>query len=189
MKVSAIVAVAVGLTASLVSAQLESIPQCALGCAVSSLGSTGCPTTDIACICSATAFLQALTPCVQAACTPQEFAATIEAAQQLCAAAGVTLSIPGPTSTPAEETPTETPTEAPTTMLTVTPPSNSTIVTPPVPTPSSNATATSTEAPSPTEGETEAPSATASQTGAASRNAIALGGLGAAVVAFAAALL
>jgi len=187
MKVSAIVAVAVGLTASLVSAQLESIPPCALGCAINSLGGTGCAQTDIACICSATAFLEALTPCVQTSCTPEEFAATIEAARQLCAAAGVTLSIPtpGPTSTPAEETPTEAPTEAPT----VTPPSNSTIVTPPVPSPSSNATATSTEAPSPTEGETEAPSATASQTGAASRNAIALGGLGAAVVAFAAALL
>jgi len=98
MKVSAIFAVAAGLTASLVSAQLENFPTCALGCAISSLPSTGCGQTDIACICGASAFLAGLTPCVQAQCTPQEFQTTIEAARQLCLSAGVTLSIPGPPS-------------------------------------------------------------------------------------------
>jgi len=191
----------VALAATAVSAQLSAIPQCALTCAISSLGSTGCGQTDIKCICTATSFIAALTPCVQAACSAADLAKTITAAEGLCLQAGVTLSIPtaGATSTTAaassSEAATSTVESVSTTLMTTysatvvtsTETSSAVVV---VPTTYSNATATATG------GSYNATSAvpttalpTASPSGnAASNNRVTVGGL-AAVLAFAAALL
>lgn len=101
MKVSVILSVVA--SAALAAAQLSAIPQCALTCAISSIGASGCSETDIKCICSASAFLTSITSCVQGSCTAAELAQTLKAAQGLCSSAGVTLSLPGtaPTSTAA----------------------------------------------------------------------------------------
>ncbi|KAK6340721.1 hypothetical protein TWF696_009045 [Orbilia brochopaga] len=97
MKAATVLAVAASLSAAsatLLPRQLEDIPQCALGCAVSSLGSSGCPTSDIACICKAEKFVESLIPCVQGACDAAQFEATKEGAKKLCKSAGVDLVIP-----------------------------------------------------------------------------------------------
>ncbi|KAF3942078.1 hypothetical protein ABW19_dt0203501 [Dactylella cylindrospora] len=188
MKTSTFIAVAAGLTASIVSAQLENLPSCALTCALSSIGTSGCDTTDIACICSATAFVTALVPCVQAACSAAEYEQTVQAASGLCSAAGVTLSIPtatGSTSAPAsssepattsttEVSTTETETSVSSTLSTEV--STTTTATAETTAPSANGTTTGPPSPSGTE-----PSS-------AGKNAVAFGGLGA-IVALVAALL
>lgn len=105
MKTAAAIVLAVSVasaSASLSPRQIDKIPPCALQCAIGQITSTGCAQTDFACICSASAFVAGLVPCVQAACTPAQFDDTVKAAQGLCSAAGVTLSIPsGPVSTSA----------------------------------------------------------------------------------------
>ncbi|KAK6529040.1 hypothetical protein TWF694_004260 [Orbilia ellipsospora] len=81
--------------AALVSRQgIADIPQCALSCALGSLGSTGCGQTDFACICKASAFIEGLVPCVKGACSPADYEKTLTAAQGLCQQAGVSLSVP-----------------------------------------------------------------------------------------------
>ncbi|KAK6508897.1 hypothetical protein TWF481_003665 [Arthrobotrys musiformis] len=103
MKTSGILAVAAG--AALAAAQLDQIPTCALTCAITALGSTGCSQTDIACICQASSFLTGILGCIQGTCTPSEIEQTLGAAQVLCAGAGVTITVPGsePTTTAAPE--------------------------------------------------------------------------------------
>lgn len=121
MKTSAIIAAAAG--AALAVAQLDQIPTCALSCAITSIGSSGCAQTDIACICSASSFLTGILTCIQGSCTAAEIEQTLGAAQVLCAGAGVTITLPGgepsttappPSSTTAAPEPTTT--EEPTTV-------------------------------------------------------------------------
>lgn len=183
MKASTIFTVAAA--AYTVSAQLDSLPTCALNCAVKSLGSSGCPTTDIACICKATAFVTSLVPCVQGACSAAEFEATVQAAQGLCQQAGVSLDIPtGGATTSAASTSTDTATATETLVVVPTTTTASETVVVPV-----NTTMTS-EMSMPTNGTTSVSPPTPSGTdgSSASRNAVTLGGLGA-LVAFVAALL
>ncbi|KAK6362682.1 hypothetical protein TWF730_000138 [Orbilia blumenaviensis] len=107
MKTSGILAVAAG--AALAAAQLDQIPTCALTCAISSIGSSGCQQTDISCICSASTFLTGILSCIQGSCTEAEVAQTLKAAQGLCASAGVTITLPGtpePTTAAPEPEPT-----------------------------------------------------------------------------------
>ncbi|KAF3157894.1 hypothetical protein TWF225_001812 [Orbilia oligospora] len=104
MKTSGILAVAAG--AALAAAQLDQIPTCALTCAITSLGSTGCSQTDIACICKASSFLTGILSCIQGSCTPAEIEQTLGAAQGLCASAGVTITVPGSDPTTAAPEPT-----------------------------------------------------------------------------------
>ncbi|KAF3290986.1 hypothetical protein TWF970_000242 [Orbilia oligospora] len=79
-------------------AQLDQLPQCAITCSIPTLQDTGCEATDFTCICQSNKFIGNLVPCIQETCTESESEQTIQAAQALCASAGVTLSIP-PTAT------------------------------------------------------------------------------------------
>ncbi|KAK6500812.1 hypothetical protein TWF506_003575 [Arthrobotrys conoides] len=81
------------LLAASAVAQLDQIPTCALSCAITSLGATGCPQTDFACICQSTEFISGLAPCIQSSCTQEDRDQTLRAAQLLCANAGIDLSI------------------------------------------------------------------------------------------------
>lgn len=184
MKTSTFLAIATGLTASFVSAQLDSIPPCALQCALQSLGQTGCPQTDIACICKSTSFIQGLLPCVQTSCnTPQLLQDTVEAAAELCLLAGVTLTVQLPTAT-------ETSTAPPSTTETVTATDVSTTVTDTTATETSTSVSTSetTVVPSPSGNNTSPtstnpPAPTGTDDSGAARNAIAFGGVALAMIA------
>jgi hypothetical protein len=119
MKTSAILTAVAG--AAIASAQLNQIPTCALSCAISSIGGSGCAQTDIACICSASSFLTGILSCIQGSCSPAEIQQTLAAAQVLCADAGVTITVPGGTpatttsAAPAPPTTTAAPEPEPTT--------------------------------------------------------------------------
>lgn len=144
MKTSAILAVATG--AVLAAAQLDQIPTCALSCAITSIGSSGCGQTEIACICQASSFLTGILSCIQGTCTPAEIEQTLGAAQVLCAQAGVTITVPG-----SEPTPTTTETEPePTT-------SSETLITPPGLSTTSEAEPEPTTAPEETTSDVPAP--------------------------------
>lgn len=140
MKTSSILAVATG--AVLAAAQLDQIPVCALSCAITSIGSSGCAQTDIACICQAQTFLTGILSCIQGSCSEAEIQQTLTAAQGLCASAGVTITVPGgpePTTTAAPE-------PEPTTSETlVTPPGLSTTSEEPEPTTTEPPAETTTE--------------------------------------------
>ncbi|EWC43952.1 hypothetical protein DRE_01304 [Drechslerella stenobrocha 248] len=101
MKTSTVIAVVAG--AALATAQLDRLPTCALSCAISSIGESGCSPTDIACVCSAASFQAGILTCIQrpGGCNAQEIQDTVAAAGVLCAQAGVTLTPPGgaPTTT------------------------------------------------------------------------------------------
>ncbi|KAJ6260036.1 hypothetical protein Dda_5682 [Drechslerella dactyloides] len=127
MKTSAIFVVVAG--ASLAAAQLDKLPTCALSCAISSIGSSGCSQTDIACVCSASSFLSGIQTCIEGSCTAQEIKQTLDAAQVLCAGAGVTITLPGsgPTTTEAPTSSSSVPSVA--TEATSTAPSTTVVVT------------------------------------------------------------
>jgi len=73
---------------------LNNLPTCAQNCAASGLSATGCSLLNVTCICSNTAFLGALLPCIRSNCSQQDQGTTVSFAQQLCASGNVTLSIP-----------------------------------------------------------------------------------------------
>lgn len=103
------------LAASLVSAQLDlsKLPACALTPALAALGSTTCSSeTDFKCICSSSAFIASLEPAVAAACSPADLATAEAFAVQLCAAYGVTLTLPGTESSSSAPTSTAAPTSS-----------------------------------------------------------------------------
>jgi hypothetical protein len=187
--------------AALMPRQLDQIPSCALSCALSSLGSTGCAQTDFACICKANSFITALVPCVQGACSAAEYENTVKAAQGLCSAAGVTLSIPsGAVSTSAESSSAATSAPATTSAATetsaaTTSAASSEATTSVVESSTGAVTTSSVTSVAPTSSTgnstisgTAPPQPTGTEPGAASRNTVALGGLGA-IVALVAAFL
>ncbi|KAK6535891.1 hypothetical protein TWF281_000142 [Arthrobotrys megalospora] len=146
MKTSAILAVATG--AALAAAQIDKIPTCALTCAITSLSGTECLQTDIACICRASSFLSGILTCIQGSCDEAQIKQTLEAAQVLCAGAGVTITVPGG---PEPTTTTAAPEPEPTTSETlITPPGLSTTSQEPEPTTTEAPAETTTEVPPPT---------------------------------------
>jgi len=100
---------------------LTQLPACAQTCAFGGISSSGCPITDLKCICSASAFLQAMGDCTAKACTPAEIEKTLTFATALCATVGVTLPIPPPAPPATTATTTEAPTTTPETPATTTP--------------------------------------------------------------------
>ncbi|KXL47855.1 hypothetical protein M433DRAFT_6846 [Acidomyces richmondensis BFW] len=80
-------------------AQLTALPSCALGPAVSAVGSTGCSATNYTCICSDSKFIQQLEPAIESACNAQEVQQAESAAYTLCSSAGVTLTFPAAVAT------------------------------------------------------------------------------------------
>ncbi|KAF2653918.1 CFEM-domain-containing protein [Lophiostoma macrostomum CBS 122681] len=91
-------AAAVIALASVVTAQLDNIPSCALNCFVTPLSSDGCSSlTDFACHCKKfDTLIASVTPCVQGACSTSDQQATIAAVEQTCADAGVSVSVSEP---------------------------------------------------------------------------------------------
>lgn len=180
-------------SASLSPRQIDQIPQCALQCALGQITSTGCASqTDFKCICEASSFVAGLVPCVQKACTAAEYEQTVKAAQGLCLAAGVTLSVPsGPASTSAASSAATssmpaTMTSEMSSMMTSESSMMSSMMSSEVSTMATTTAAGTTRSPNATV-TTSTPSATGSP-GAASRNTVALSGLGA-ILALVAALL
>lgn len=107
---------ALALTLAVAQAQnLANLPPCSINCFTSALLSDGCASlTDFRCHCSKPELIGQVQPCVQAACSPQEVATVLSAAQQLCAGVGVPITIPstGGASTTAAAAPQESSTAA-----------------------------------------------------------------------------
>jgi hypothetical protein len=103
---------------------IADLPPCSISCFTSALLSDGCATlTDFKCHCSKPELISQVQPCVQGACSPQEVATVISAAQQLCAGVGVplTLASTGGASSPPAESANASPTPAEETTAAVAP--------------------------------------------------------------------
>ncbi|KAF3922258.1 hypothetical protein ABW20_dc0103439 [Dactylellina cionopaga] len=124
MKKGIMLALAGALIPRIAHAQLDQIPTCALVCAITIIGSSGCNQTDAACICTAIPFLIEVELCMRTACTIAEYAQTVAAAAVFCADVGVSplpnLSSTTTTTTTATTTTTTTTTTTPTTTTTTT---------------------------------------------------------------------
>ncbi|KAI8664506.1 CFEM domain-containing protein [Fusarium keratoplasticum] len=94
------------------------LPACAQSCALSILASSGCASTDVACVCKSTVFVAGYTSCVTKACSAEDAAKAEQYGVQLCGSAGVSVSGEAPAteapavSSEAPEAPSA-PTEAP----------------------------------------------------------------------------
>jgi hypothetical protein len=160
--------------ASVAAGQLSNIPECALNCFLTPLGSDGCSDlTDFACHCKKSdSLFAAVTPCVQKACSAEEQATVISAVEQTCADAGVTIDVPTPggsstpapssTAEPSSEAPSETPTPTEVTSTVVETTAASSAPSVGLPTPSGNGTSP-TGAPSPSVSEFPGSAARATQ--------------------------
>ncbi|TDL27907.1 hypothetical protein BD410DRAFT_781822 [Rickenella mellea] len=94
MRFAAIFALAGAASASAHLFGRQTIPQCGLDCiAKADFGS--CLSSDTACLCKFQPFVDSTTQCIATTCQGQDLQNAITAAQELCAAVGVTL-----TSTP-----------------------------------------------------------------------------------------
>lgn len=68
---------AVAFSAAAASAQnLQDIPQCAMGPALDSIGSTNCDTTNFKCICNNKSWLTSLLPDIEKDCSPDDLKST-----------------------------------------------------------------------------------------------------------------
>ncbi|KAM6530294.1 hypothetical protein FALCPG4_008420 [Fusarium falciforme] len=96
----------------------SSLPACAQTCALDSLASSGCSSTDIACVCKSRAFIESYTSCVATSCNAEDAAKAAQFGVQQCGSAGVSVSGEAPAteapavSSEAPEAPSA-PTEAP----------------------------------------------------------------------------
>ncbi|PTB45546.1 hypothetical protein M441DRAFT_65206 [Trichoderma asperellum CBS 433.97] len=120
------------LSSSTLAQSLSGLPTCAATCALNAVGATGCAATDASCICMAASFLASIQTCISSACNASDQAATLSFAQQFCASAGVTITLPAAalpaqtssTSSALQATPqqsvTEAPAAIPTTLVTTT---------------------------------------------------------------------
>ncbi|TFK68139.1 hypothetical protein BDN72DRAFT_769779 [Pluteus cervinus] len=70
-------------------------PDCATAC-MANADPGSCQVTDNHCLCEDAAFVNSVTSCITSSCTGADLQTSLDGAQQLCAAVGVTL-----TSTPA----------------------------------------------------------------------------------------
>ncbi|UPK92254.1 hypothetical protein LCI18_003189 [Fusarium solani-melongenae] len=67
------------------------LPSCAQSCALSILASSGCGSTDVACVCKSKVFVEGYSSCVAKACTAEDAAKAEEYGVQLCGSAGVSV--------------------------------------------------------------------------------------------------
>ncbi|KAH9825487.1 GPI anchored CFEM domain protein [Teratosphaeria destructans] len=81
--------------------QISAFPSCALPPAISAVGTSGCSTTDYACICSNQAFASSLYSQIEAACSASDVQKAVSAAETLCSQAGVSITLAPGTSTAA----------------------------------------------------------------------------------------
>ncbi|KAI8665576.1 hypothetical protein LRP88_03921 [Fusarium phalaenopsidis] len=68
------------------------LPACAQTCALNILASSGCASTDVACVCKSNVFVEGYTSCVTKACSPEDAAKAEQYGVQLCGSAGVSVS-------------------------------------------------------------------------------------------------
>ncbi|KAK7040743.1 hypothetical protein VNI00_009649 [Paramarasmius palmivorus] len=85
------------LAALTTSVSAQNLPTCAFTCVASA--DTGSCGMDNKCLCSSQAFVESTTKCIMSSCTGDDLQAAVAGAQQLCADAGVTLSVPSASST------------------------------------------------------------------------------------------
>ncbi|KAF2018660.1 CFEM-domain-containing protein [Aaosphaeria arxii CBS 175.79] len=176
--------------ASVASAQLDNIPQCALSCLLTPLSNDGCPALDdFKCHCEkADSLFSSAIPCVQKACEAADQQKTIEAVEGTCKQAGVPIQVPVIGSSSAAGTPTPTPTPSATPSAT---PEESSTPTPsatPSETPEQSSAASSALVTATPSGNGTVPSSTPSATvseftGAAAQATQAIGVIGAAAIA------
>ncbi|KAK1236331.1 hypothetical protein PQX77_000409 [Marasmius sp. AFHP31] len=85
-------------TAVIALASAQSIPTCALNCLTSAdLG--GCSQTDTACLCKSQTVISNNSACVLKDCQASDITAALSIFTQLCAQAGISVSIPASLST------------------------------------------------------------------------------------------
>ncbi|KAI8936491.1 hypothetical protein NX059_006896 [Plenodomus lindquistii] len=82
--------------ASVATAQLDLVPQCALQCFLGPLTSDGCSElTDFRCHCEKGATLiGSVQPCVQGACSPADQLTSLNSVKKICEDAGVPIELP-----------------------------------------------------------------------------------------------
>lgn len=85
---------------------IADLPSCSLSCVLEGVQGTGCSTTDFACSCGkADVLTPIVTPCVQKACPDAaDQAKVISTLEGICAAAGVPINVPEPSSSSVEPT-------------------------------------------------------------------------------------
>ncbi|EOA82020.1 hypothetical protein ACJQWK_05197 [Exserohilum turcicum] len=88
--------------ASVASAQLDNIPQCALTCFIGPLAGDGCKDiSDFACHCKkGDQLLSQVQPCAQGACSAADQQKAIAAVEATCKSVGVPITIPGASAAP-----------------------------------------------------------------------------------------
>ncbi|KAK6542448.1 hypothetical protein TWF694_006401 [Orbilia ellipsospora] len=96
------IVIGASFVASLVSAQIDKFPPCALDCISQLNAIAGCGDTDYACFCNSNAFIQGFDPCAASFCPPSDSEAITNAAIGLCLGVGVTVTVTvqAPTATP-----------------------------------------------------------------------------------------
>ncbi|EXJ78801.1 hypothetical protein A1O1_09203 [Capronia coronata CBS 617.96] len=90
--ISAAVALALALPA--IAQDITSLPQCAQSPILNAISASGCPLTDIKCICGNDNFIDGLLNLIPTLCTVDEVSTTEDFAVQLCSAYDVTLDLP-----------------------------------------------------------------------------------------------
>ncbi|KAH0835269.1 hypothetical protein AYO21_10694 [Fonsecaea monophora] len=117
MKTYAVAAAILAAIAAPVLAQdITTLPACAQQPLLEGIGASGCPLTDIACMCNNQAFIDSLLQLIPTLCTPAESDEVVVFAESMCIANGVELHLPSSASTDsgsvtATATATATPTE------------------------------------------------------------------------------
>ncbi|PBK63949.1 hypothetical protein ARMSODRAFT_962705 [Armillaria solidipes] len=77
---------------SAASLHARQLPSCAVDCTTgSSINYGDCSTSDNACLCKNTDFVNSVQSCITSKCTGSDLETALSVAQALCAAAGVTL--------------------------------------------------------------------------------------------------
>ncbi|KIX07790.1 uncharacterized protein Z518_02444 [Rhinocladiella mackenziei CBS 650.93] len=94
MKSLAVGLIALALAIPALTQDITSLPQCAQQPILEAISASGCPLTDIACICDNDNFINGLVQLIPTLCNPDEVAVTSEFAVTLCSAYGVQLDLP-----------------------------------------------------------------------------------------------
>ncbi|KAH8601838.1 hypothetical protein B0O99DRAFT_680953 [Bisporella sp. PMI_857] len=93
MKPISAICTAVGLAAVSLAQDITSLPQCAQDPILQAITNSGCPLTDISCICGNKKFIDGLLAKIPTVCNADEVAVTAQFATELCIGYGVTLSL------------------------------------------------------------------------------------------------
>ncbi|KAI0718654.1 hypothetical protein C8Q72DRAFT_789037 [Fomitopsis betulina] len=72
----------------------QSLPTCAESC-IGSATVGSCSASDEQCLCSSSAFVDSVESCIEKSCSAGDIQSSLQAAEAVCAQAGVTLSLTG----------------------------------------------------------------------------------------------